>query len=545
MTEVKVAHRPVTREGMTGIRVKTAGTGRKVQDTSYYLGLLRTKNSELTIEITSMKKEVEQSQKDNKKYGELERKYESLIKEVRTLEGNLADYNLAMDKSRTSTDPFEIARYHQALQERNNAMEKEVDSIFLRRQKEEDNSKRISEKIMAIHKDTDERVAQLAPDKLQRYKAMMNDDFMLTSEVEQKNRIIEQMKQKVSQLEVEIRNNTWRNEFLNAERKLASMLKEREAMKQENESLSMDPETARTHLLQKVKTISNLIKETEKKAEEQETTNENAQRALDELTTDIEERKGESNDSKKYEVLFQRDKEMSDFIENFDETRQAQIEDQDKTKQMVVALLEHISCDLSRKNNMPTKESVKAMRDDLSFKKRQVDASQSTQQRLQQELAKRNQELEKIDGLDTKIQTELTTLKNRIETMHQEMVEFENIGKLRTQATNTGQKLRRLTKSYAGRRDSVRQQLPVCTSKYEKVKTALDCETMGNLKAQEVRVRVNEQNIFKLTDFIRSKGRETDYTALKEGCKGTLKDLNDLVIKSQSEAMSSVLGPGQ
>jgi len=491
-----------------------------------------------------MKAEIEQSQKDSTKYGQLERKYESLIKEVRTLEGNLADYNLAMDKSRTSTDPYEIARYHQALQERNSIMEKEVDAIFLRRQKEESNSKNISAQIMAMHKDTDERVAQLAPDKLQRYKAMMNDDFMLTSEVEQKNRIISQMKQKVSQLEAEIRNNTWRNEFLNAERKLQYMRKERETLQQENESLSMDPATAREHLLKKVKTISATIKETEQKLEEQEDANEASSRALDELTTDIEERKGESNDSKKYEVLFQRDKEMSEFIDNFQDTRRAQLEDQDKTKQMVVALLEHISTDLNRQNNMPTQESVKAMREDLSFKKRQVDASQSTQQRLQQELAKRNQELEKIDGLDTKIHTELATLKKRIETMHQEMIEFENIGKLRAQAQSTGKKLRVLAKSYEGRRDSVRQQLPVCTSKYEKVKSALNCETMDSLKALEARLRMHGQNIFKLKDFIRTKSRDTDYAGVKEKCKRTLTDLNELVVKSQSDTMGSVLGPG-
>ena len=34
---------------------------------------------------------------------QLERQYETLIKTVRGLEGELADYNLAMDKSRTST----------------------------------------------------------------------------------------------------------------------------------------------------------------------------------------------------------------------------------------------------------------------------------------------------------------------------------------------------------------------------------------------------------------------------------------------------------
>ncbi len=39
-------------------------------------------------------------------FPQLERQYETLIKTVRGLEGELADYNLAMDKSRTSTVRF-------------------------------------------------------------------------------------------------------------------------------------------------------------------------------------------------------------------------------------------------------------------------------------------------------------------------------------------------------------------------------------------------------------------------------------------------------
>jgi hypothetical protein len=35
----------------------------------------------------------------------LERRYETLIKSKEILEGELADYNLALDKTRTSTDP--------------------------------------------------------------------------------------------------------------------------------------------------------------------------------------------------------------------------------------------------------------------------------------------------------------------------------------------------------------------------------------------------------------------------------------------------------
>jgi len=55
-----------------------------------------------------MNTEVETIGKDNSTYLNLERKYEGLIKDVRRYEGELADYNLALDKHRSDTKPEDI-----------------------------------------------------------------------------------------------------------------------------------------------------------------------------------------------------------------------------------------------------------------------------------------------------------------------------------------------------------------------------------------------------------------------------------------------------
>lgn len=55
-----------------------------------------------------MKTEVEEMNKDNSTYLSFERKYDQLIKDVRTYEGELADYNLALDKYRSDTKPEDI-----------------------------------------------------------------------------------------------------------------------------------------------------------------------------------------------------------------------------------------------------------------------------------------------------------------------------------------------------------------------------------------------------------------------------------------------------
>ena len=69
---------------------------------------MKQKNIEIASEIQKMKQEVEDINKDNSTYITLERKYESLIKDVRKYEGELADYNLALDKHRSDTKPEDI-----------------------------------------------------------------------------------------------------------------------------------------------------------------------------------------------------------------------------------------------------------------------------------------------------------------------------------------------------------------------------------------------------------------------------------------------------
>lgn len=63
-TNVNIADRPVTQQGMAGLRTASAGKGRQVQDVSYYLGLLRTKMGELQTEIQKLQSEAERRKKE-------------------------------------------------------------------------------------------------------------------------------------------------------------------------------------------------------------------------------------------------------------------------------------------------------------------------------------------------------------------------------------------------------------------------------------------------------------------------------------------------
>ena len=102
-----------------------------MQDPAYFVGLLRSKINAITSEIETLSRESDTRERDINQYGQYERTYESLLNEVRDLEGTLADYNLARDKIRTGADPQDIETFSKQLREQNNASAQELDQFVL------------------------------------------------------------------------------------------------------------------------------------------------------------------------------------------------------------------------------------------------------------------------------------------------------------------------------------------------------------------------------------------------------------------------------
>jgi hypothetical protein len=73
---------------------------------------------------------VEDINRDNSTYLTLERKYEALIKDVRKFEGELADYNLALDKFRSDTKPEDIEALYMHIKNQNDKQRSHLDNLF-------------------------------------------------------------------------------------------------------------------------------------------------------------------------------------------------------------------------------------------------------------------------------------------------------------------------------------------------------------------------------------------------------------------------------
>ena len=182
-TKVSSIERPVTNHGLSGIGGSTLGPGRQIYDRTYYNNLVKTKNSEIANEINKMKQEVEDINKDNATYLTLERKYEALIKDVRKYEGELADYNLALDKHRSDTKPEDIEALFMHIKTQNDKQRVHLDSLFAEKRDMENELNSYEQQISDINFANEARLNDLDPEQRNEYEKLKQENEKLNSDI--------------------------------------------------------------------------------------------------------------------------------------------------------------------------------------------------------------------------------------------------------------------------------------------------------------------------------------------------------------------------
>ena len=72
--------------------------------------------------------------------------------------------------------------------------------------------------------------------------------------------------------------------------------------------------------------------------------------------------------NKTQDSILAKNKEYSDFIDNFEDNKKAKVKELDKKEELIVAILENISEKIISKTNMPSKDQFKGLIADLDHK---------------------------------------------------------------------------------------------------------------------------------------------------------------------------------
>jgi intraflagellar transport protein 74 len=381
------------------------------------------------------------------------------------------------------TDPAELNDYITEFRAKNKQFANEIDRVFVIKKQKDEETKQIEAQIRDLHELAQHKINELEPEKLNRYNRLLDQSSELMRKQDAALADVDGLVAQIHDLEDSNHRPSYSDEYTQLSKRRARLQKEERSLSEELAIWELtDPKEALVKLKRRVETQSKELKEYDGYSKDFRDRIISSQKQLTEILDELKERKGESGgDKDKYEKLRQRDDEMSSFIAQFEMTRSSTLKDQQQTQDTIIALLEHVSQGLEQQNSMPSQQRLREMRDEATFKERQLESSQQTTQRLIQERKQREAEMLKIENLDEKIQIELASLQQKMEVMRGDMLEFDDIDGLRQRAAATMSALSRLLKEYQSRQESVRSQVA--------------CFECHSLRSEVIRSHISLQNM--------------------------------------------------
>lgn len=528
--QIKVTDRPVTQQGLSGMKTGMKGPQRQILDKSYYLGLLRSKINELTTETSKMLKEIDNYNQENSVYLSYEKRAEGLALEIKDLQGQLADYNMLVDKLNTNTEMEEMINDYNILKAQNDQKAESIDSIFTERREREEAIRAIEENIRRERRVADEVVQSMPTAKQEKYFTMTASNEELLQELAVLQEDLDILLTRKEDYETELAHSQIKQEMVRLHETLSALEMKRDAMETEQKNMG-SPQEEREKLFKQVKEDNQEIASMERQLAEIRERTRQVTEEIRQLEQDSEDAQGESH--QKYKELKRREEEIDRFAESFEEVKSQEQDKMTQTQENIVSLLEHSSRNMLRLRQMDTvtASELKNMQEVLVSKETDVVQSESTARGLTTQSQSLQQDLEKVQQLESKITAELMVLKEQVSTMESELHTYRDLDTLKMSAEEKKKRLQEERVSLNQRQESFRQLLDELKGKYEALKSKLgENETHSQLANLERKWQHLEQNNFVMKEFIASKSQESDYAPVAKRVTEKVSEYNKMLI---------------
>ncbi|KAM4640413.1 intraflagellar transport protein 74 homolog isoform 3-T4 [Amazona ochrocephala] len=511
-SQIKVADRPVTQHGLSGMKTAMKGPQRQIMDKTYYLGLLRSKTSELTTEINKLQEEAEMYKQEKSVYLSYEKRAEALAGEIKEFQGQLADYNM--------------------LKVQNDQDTQSVDKIFTERQTTEKLIQTVEEGIEREKVVAEDIIKDMSQENQAKYMEMKAANEKLSQELVVQQQELDALNIKEEALRAEIEHSQVKKEAVQMYKKLHELEERRDQMIAEDKNMESLQEE-RERLLKQVEDDSQEISSMDRQlAEVKEKTN-HFKKVIQQLDMDLENYQGEEN--WRYKELKKREESMDNFFETFEEVKNQELERKAQIEANIVALLEHSSRNVNRMKQISsvTNQELKIMQEDLTFKSNEMQKSQSTAKNLITESQKLQMDLQKMELLEGKMVDELASLQDKIEQTKMDLKVYNNLPALKASGEEKKQRLQDDKEKLTKRTHAFKKIMEHLNTEYETVKRDLqENETHSQLINLERKWQHHEQNNFMMREFIATKSQESDYQPIMKNVRKLVTEYNKALIEA-------------
>lgn len=268
-------------------------------------------------------------------------------------------------------------QYAKMTEDRNKQISQEADNIFLERKGYDEKVKEKEDEIDRITQNLEQQLNNLDQRAHNQYLSLEKEKKNLIEMGNSKQNDINQINMRIYELDRRVKIDQNIGTYIEFEKELKKLDEEKATVDENLKIYSMDDSEAKAYLTNKAKSLKEKISDLE---DEIDSVSDETKR----IREDIENSKKGSDDKEmeKLEKIKSREDEMNKFISTFPELRQKESDEQQRLQETIVALLAHISNNISSKTNLPDSNAFKEMKDDLDFKQQQADNAEKTKEGL-------------------------------------------------------------------------------------------------------------------------------------------------------------------
>ena len=523
--------RPVTAAGISGMNSgKPTGPTRQIADKSYWQAELRNRLASLASEMDSMQREQTNIQKENAAYNQLERRYDIVMREVRALEGELADYNLALDKLRNHTTLDELQQMYERVQVHVSEMKAETDDIFLRAGELETEVKAVDARMDELERDAMQQIRVLGEEKVNEFEQLQAERNIWRQRKAAKHDRVKQLSQLISRQQTYMQSPDYqRKQHAQSLQQQTVLLQQRISDLTADLSLANDPSALKERLTAAIKRVNDEVSGMDGKRKSYESEVEELTAAVHQLEADRDDITSLMSKETRYAAIAERDKKMSQLIDEYPMLYKAAAAATQRLQQQSITAMQQLVSERQKAERLESvsTQDVSELKDEVTFKANKLKSSVETLATLKKEKARRLDELDKIGTLDDKIKLELSSLTQQMDTMQGEIRSFKTEEQWKEYHTGERKRLTQLNNTLSKDIQHIRQtHTPYIQSVGVKRAAVEAMEQATGIKSKEVAWQQLAGEVFELEAFVGVRRKETQYKEAKGKCLSLVEGIN-------------------
>lgn len=456
-------------------------------------------------------RQVDSQSRERATFLHYDKRAKELAAELTDLQGQLADYNVVVDKMTLDPDKESVEVEATSLAVKNDQTMEEIENLFAHRQQKEQELRAV-EREVEIEKMNAERVVEgMNVEQRTKFDSLKIQKMELQRTIDSMQNELDQLSSQKANMEEQIALSQAKQEAVKLLIKISEVEEKRDKLREEEKN-RLSPEEERVQLLAKVKQDNADVAAAERQTAELKRRIAEAEQELEQLETDLEE--SQSARHVKYKEMRKREEAMEQFMVSFDRSRLDELERLDKLEAMIVDHLTEISNCMSSDPHITAGDEMAILNVQhvISEDPEPPENVDQSIEGLSSEHTRLQQNLMKMETLEKRLNAELTELNEKINKKQSDLVVFEDLDGLKARFELKKEEMIAERARLKNREPSSKQELETAREEYAEIKSQLDKnETYLQISSLEEKLEKLKKNNESIENFVSSQRERVDY----------------------------------